>query len=484
MMRFVGRGVSMPTKTGEPMNYAVILAGGRGIRFWPLSRHDEPKQLLKIFGNYSLLQHTFLRISKIIEPSRIYVVTNKDYAYIIKYQLKEFGYDGNNIIVEISPKNTAASIGLVTSLIYKKDKEGILAVFPADHFIKKEKQFFSPLKKSLKLAQSGLMVIFGIRPTRAENAYGHVKVERRAVGSDLGLLKVFRFIEKPPISLAKRLIKDRDIYWNGGIFVSKVSILLDKIKEFLPQLYSTLNEKRDKYFGKKWERLKPISVDYGILEKAKNDLYLVPLDCGWTDLGNWSTIDLILKRDKSGNAIQGDVLTFDTHRTTIWGGPHLIVAVGLKDTIIADTADALLVTSKEQAQKVSQVVDILKTKRRLEYMSSRSVNRPWGRYFVLNDAGNFKTKIVEVLPHKRLSLQLHRRRAEHWIVVEGTARVLIGDQVHHVNSNESIYVPRGKKHRIENPKDEKLTFIEVQTGSYLGEDDIKRFDDDYERQKP
>jgi mannose-1-phosphate guanylyltransferase/mannose-6-phosphate isomerase len=227
--------------------------------------------------------------------------------------------------------------------------------------------------------------------------------------------------------------------------------------------------------------LKSISIDYGILEKSKKDLYVIPLNCGWGDLGNWSTIDFVLKQDKNKNAVQGDIITMDTKNTTIWGGHHLIVAMGLRDMVIADTPDALLVCPKDQAQKVSSVVDILKSKNRFEYLTPRLVNRPWGRYFVLNDAGKYKTKMVEVFPGKRLSLQLHNRRAEHWVVVEGTAKVTIGNKIYCVKSNESIYVPRGKKHRIENEKNGKLTFIEVQTGKYLGEDDIQRFHDDFER---
>jgi len=467
------------------MNYAVILAGGRGIRFWPLSRYEEPKQLLKIFGKYSLLQHTFLRISKSVRLGNIYVVTNKDYANTIKYQLKELGFHLENIISEASPKNTAASIGLIAKIIEKKDKDGILAVFPADHFIKREKIFLRELKKAFKLVvQSGLMVIFGIRPLRAESAYGYIKAKKPRRLLKEGVFKVDKFIEKPDKALAARLIKSGSVYWNGGIFVWKVSTLLEKIKKFMPRLYSVLNENKAKHFVKKWNALKTVSIDYGIIEKCKNVLFVIPLDCGWTDLGNWSTIDFILKRDRDKNAIQGDVLTLDTKNTTVWGGHHLIVTIGLNNMIIADTPDALLVCPKEYAQSVSKVVDILKSRNRFEYMTPRLVNRPWGRYLVLNDTGKFKTKMVEVEPHRRLSLQLHRRRAEHWIVVQGAAKVTIGKKVYYVKSNESIFVPRGQKHRVENKGDKKLTFIEVQTGSYLGEDDIKRFKDDYERLQP
>lgn len=463
------------------MNYVVILAGGRGIRFWPLSRQEEPKQLLKIFGNYSLLQHTYLRISKIVPSSNVYVVTNKDYANTIKYQLRELGFPVENIIVEISPKNTAASIALVAKIIHKKDKDGILAVFPADHFIKKEKKFLSVLKKAFILAKSDLMLVFGIKPLRAEGAYGYIEVDKKIPILKGHALKVKRFIEKPNASLAGRLIKQGGVYWNGGIFIWKASILLEKIKKFMPRLHSVLNESNKGLIIKKWNALKNVSIDYGIMEKCKSDLYVMPLDCGWTDLGNWNTIDSVLNRDKNKNATYGDVLAIGTKNTTVWGGHHLVVAMGLKDMIIADTPDALLVCPKKEAQRVSEVVEILKTKKRFEYMTPRLVNRPWGRYFVLNDRGKFKTKMVEVEPHKRLSLQLHRKRAEHWIVVEGVAKVTIGNKVHYIRSNESIYVPCGEKHRIENEKDEKLTFIEVQTGTYLGEDDVKRFEDDFER---
>ncbi|MDD5005795.1 MAG: mannose-1-phosphate guanylyltransferase/mannose-6-phosphate isomerase [Candidatus Omnitrophica bacterium] len=465
------------------MNYAVILAGGKGIRFWPLSRQEEPKQLLKIFGNYSLLQHTYLRISKIIPARNVYVVTNKDYDEAIRYQLKELGFCLDNIIVEISPKNTAASIGLVAKIIQEKDPDGVMAVFPADHFIKKENVFSAILKKSFALAKLNTMLIFGIKPLRAESAYGYIKINKKVSPLKRIAFKVEKFIEKPKLGLAENLIKQGTVYWNGGIFIWKASVLLEKIKKFMPRLYSVLGEKNKKSLTRKWNALDSVSIDYGIMEKCKDSLYVAPLDCGWTDLGNWNTIDFVLNRDKNKNAIYGDVLTLNTKNTTVWGGHHLVVAMGLKDMIIADTPDALLVCPKEQAQRVSEVVDILKARKRFEYMTPRLVNRPWGRYFVLNDTGRFKTKMVEVEPHRRLSLQLHQRRAEHWIVVEGIAKVTIGNKTYFVKSNESIYVPRGQRHRIENNENHKLTFIEVQTGSYLGEDDIERFEDDFERLK-
>ncbi|MFC1646144.1 mannose-1-phosphate guanylyltransferase/mannose-6-phosphate isomerase [Candidatus Omnitrophota bacterium] len=466
------------------MNYAVILAGGRGIRFWPLSRYEEPKQLLKIFGNLSLLQHTFKRISKIVKPSNVYVVTNKDYSNTIKHQLCELGFKKENIIVEMSPKNTAASIGLIASIIEKRDKNGILAIFPSDHFIKNERTFKRALSKAFSLAMKGLTAIFGITPLRVESGYGYIKANKKSPYSKEGVFKVEKFIEKPKKSFAAKLIKSGNVYWNSGIFVWKVSTILSQIKKFMPGLYSVLTQKSKRSFKSKWNALKSISIDYGIIEKCKKDLYVIPLNCGWCDLGNWSTIDFVLKKDRNNNAIEGDILTLDTKNTTIWGGHHLVVAMGLRDMVIADTPDALLVCPKNQTQRVSEVVDILKARNRFEYMTPRLVNRPWGRYFVLNDTGKYKTKMVEVFPGKRLSLQLHNRRAEHWVIVEGTAKVTIGNKVHHVRNNESIYVPRGKKHRIENCKNDKLTFIEVQTGTYLGEDDIKRFQDDFERVQP
>jgi len=462
------------------MNYAVILAGGRGIRFWPLSRYEEPKQLLKIFGNFSLLQHTYKRISKIVKPSNIFVITNQDYLNTIKYQLKELGCYPDNIIAEPSPKNTAACIGLIAKIIQKKDKDAIMAVFPSDHFIKKEKIFDKVIKKAYELANRDIILIFGIKPLRPESGYGYIKTNR-ADGKISGACKVKEFIEKPDQELARKLIKSGNVFWNSGIFVLKVSTLSGKIKEFMPQLNLVLNEKNNKLFKSKWNKLESISIDYGVIEKCRSNLYVIPFNCGWTDLGNWSTIDCVLKQDKFGNAIEGDVLTIDTKNTTVWSGHHLVVTMGLKDMIVADTPDALLVCPKEDAQKVSKVVDLLKAKNRFEYMTPRMVNRPWGRYFVLNDNGKFKTKMVEVEPHKRLSLQLHQKRAEHWIMVDGTAKVTIGNKIHLVMQNQSIYVPCGEKHRIENETNKKLIFVEVQTGKYLGEDDIKRFEDDFDR---
>lgn len=462
------------------MRYAAILAGGKGVRFWPLSREEEPKQLLKIFDNCSLLQHTYKRISKIIDPANIYVVTNKDYANAIKYQLCELGCRSQNIIVEVSPKNTAASIGLAASIIKRKDSEGILAVFPSDHLIKQEKKFVSALRDGFTIAEEGHGALFGVRPLRAESGYGYIQIKNKHA-SRKGAYQVKKFIEKPNHMRAAKLFQRRDVCWNSGIFIWDVSVLLGEIRRYLPQLHGVLNETNDKRFERQWDCLKPLSIDYGIIEKCKTGLYVIALDCGWTDLGNWSTIDLALKHDKNHNAIEGDVIALDTNNTTIWSGHHLVATLGLHDMIIADTPDALFVCPKERAQEVAAMVDVLKKKKRFEYLTPRLVNRPWGRYSVLNETERFKTKMVEVLPHRRLSLQLHRKRAEHWIVVGGVAKVTIGNSAYIVKSNQSIYVPCGRKHRIENIQDEKLTFIEVQTGRYLGEDDIERFEDDYER---
>jgi len=321
------------------------------------------------------------------------------------------------------------------------------------------------------------MVIFGIKPSRIETAYGYIKASETSSNS---FLKVYKFIEKPKKSIAKRLIKFENVFWNSGIFVWKASVLLEQIRKFMPRLYFVLCQEGNS-LKKGWQDLEPISIDYGILEKSKKNLYVARFDCGWTDLGNWSTLDLVLKKDKNNNAIAADAITVDTINTTIWGGHHLIVALGLKDMIVADTPDALLVCPKEYAQRVSEVVEILKSQNRIEYLSSRLVNRPWGSYFVLNESKGFKIKIVDVFPHRRLSLQLHHKRSEHWIIVKGIATVTIENKIYKLKSNQSIYVPAGSKHRVANEQDKQLTFIEVQVGSYLGEDDIERFEDDYER---
>ena len=462
--------------------YALILAGGVGSRFWPFSRELEPKQFMKIIGGESLLQNTIKRLKGTIIPSHTYIVSNSTYYYELKKQTASLHIPESNLILEPEGKNTAPAIGLCAKLIEKKDKDAILAVFPADHFIKGEDKFKDCLDKAVSCAQEGFLVTIGIKPTKPSTGYGYVKTGLRVKGKGLSYFLVEKFLEKPNLSQARKYIADKNYYWNGGIFVWKVSVFLDELKKFRPDLYSVLSVIKDKDdIVKVWGRINPISVDYGIMEHSKK-IALVPADFQWTDLGSWDALNEVIVKDSDGNIIQADSIDVSSKGICVLSRSNrLIGTIGLKDLVIADTPDALLVCAKERAQEVKTIVDKLKLSDRKEHIVHMTDKRPWGSYTILQVGNGFKIKLVEIDPYKRLSLQLHNKRAEHWVVVSGIAKVTCGSRVKIVRSNESIYIPRDTKHRLENPQKSPLKIVEVQTGSYLQEDDIERFEDDFRR---
>ena len=460
------------------MTYAVILAGGVGSRFWPFSRELEPKQFMKIIGENSLLQTTIERLNGVVERKNIYVVTNNIYFYEVKAQVAKFGIPDKNIILEPQGKNTAPAIGLCAKLISRIDKEAILLVLPSDHYIKNLENFKRTLKKAIACAKNNLLVTIGIKPTIPSTGYGYIKV----VGKKNGYLVVEKFLEKPDLNKAKRYFKDKLFYWNSGIFIWKASIFLDEVNEYLPKLYANLqmiNSVND--ISKVWPKIGAISVDYGIMEHSKR-IALIPSNFFWTDLGSWDALTEIFPKDKKGNISSVNVLNHNSQGVCVFNrGNRLISTIGLKDIVIADTADALLVCDRSKTQDVKVLVEKLKLLNRKEHLVHLTEHRPWGSFTVLQKSFGFKIKLIEILPGKRLSLQRHKKRSEHWVVVSGKARVTVEKRSFMANINRSIYVPMGKKHRLENPTDKPVRIVEVQTGSYLEEDDIERFEDDFRR---
>ena len=460
------------------MTYAVILAVGVGSRFWPFSRELEPKQFMKIIGENSLLQTTIERLNGVVERKNIYVVTNNIYFYEVKAQVAKFGIPDKNIILEPQGKNTAPAIGLCAKLISRIDKEAILLVLPSDHYIKNLENFKRTLKKAIACAKNNLLVTIGIKPTIPSTGYGYIKV----VGKKNGYLVVEKFLEKPDLNKAKRYFKDKLFYWNSGIFIWKASIFLDEVNEYLPKLYANLqmiNSVND--ISKVWPKIGAISVDYGIMEHSKR-IALIPSNFFWTDLGSWDALTEIFPKDKKGNISSVNVLNHNSQGVCVFNrGNRLISTIGLKDIVIADTADALLVCDRSKTQDVKVLVEKLKLLNRKEHLVHLTEHRPWGSFTVLQKSFGFKIKLIEILPGKRLSLQRHKKRSEHWVVVSGKARVTVEKRSFMANINRSIYVPMGKKHRLENPTDKPVRIVEVQTGSYLEEDDIERFEDDFRR---
>lgn len=498
--------------------YAIILSGGSGTRFWPLSRETWPKQMLKIAGEDTLLRQTIRRVIDIILPENIWIITTIDKSHDIRFHIESLGGMAKDIKIISEPvgRNTAAAIGFTAMCLKEISTESIMIVMPSDHHIPDTDNFLSDLRVAIEGAKRDYLVSFGIRPNRPETGYGYIKVK---TDSDLGIrghLQVERFVEKPDLHTANRYISEGNYFWNSGIFVWKTSKILSEIETYLPSLYRTLKEMEshifvkdefhrnkglslsardgsafDAFDGKDFEisremlsilysRLESISIDYGVMEKS-SDVIMVPATFKWSDLGSWNALDDVMEKDDSGNIFRGDTIDIGSQNSIVFSGERLVATIGLKEMVVVDTPDATLVTPKEKVQEVKKIVEALKKDGRYEYLFHKTVERPWGSHTVLEEGVGYKIKRILIKPKARLSLQLHRRRSEHWIVLSGIAKVTKGEETYLVYSNESTYIPINTSHRLENPENEPLQIIEVQNGDYVGEDDIELLEDDYGR---
>lgn len=476
--------------------YAVILAGGSGTRFWPLSRETRPKQMLQIVGEDTLLRQTIKRTDGLVPPENIWIVTTEDKAQDIKFHIEPLGSiaKGVQFIKEPIGRNTAPAIGLAAIYLNHLFPRSVMMVMPSDHAIPDREKFLSDLKLAIQGAREDHLVTFGIKPSRPETGYGYIKVENASNIGRKGLYKVECFVEKPDLETAKKYLSNGSYYWNSGIFIWKTSKILSEIQKYLPDLYEGLKEMESLLFepdqpnepnelnklNELYSHLEPISIDKGIMERSRNIL-MVPATFQWSDLGSWSALDEIIEMDKEGNILKGNTIDIGSQNSTIYGGDRLIATIGLKDMVVVDTPDATLVTPKERVQEVRKIVEVLKRNGREEHLLHKTVERPWGSYTVLEKGQGYKIKRVVLKPGARLSLQLHRKRSEHWVVVTGTARATKENETYLVHTNESTYIPVNTKHRLENPEKTLLQIIEVQNGEYLEEDDIERFADDYGR---
>jgi mannose-1-phosphate guanylyltransferase / mannose-6-phosphate isomerase len=464
-------------------NYAILLAGGQGSRFWPQSRALEPKQFLSLHNDKSLFEQTILRIRRLIPSANIFIATSELYRNQIIELVNPFKIPLDNLIFEPDGKNTAPSIAVTVALINQRDSKAKIAVLPCDHLIKNSQRFLQILKKALMLCEKNL-VIFGIPPCRPATGYGYIQVIKPSGNKISGsAFQVKRFTEKPDLKTALKFIKSGDYYWNSGIFVGSCKVFLREFGTNLPDLFGKLKKlHKPDDISIIWKQIQPVSFDYGILEKSKDLLMLSASGLGWSDLGSWQAWDEILQKDKNGNIFKADVVNLNSKNISVVGANRLIATIGLDDLIIVDTPDAILITKKDNTEDVKKIVDILKSKKRQEQYAHKTVKRPWGSYTVLELGEGFKVKLVEVKPKHSLSLQYHKKRSEHWVVVEGKAEITRGRKSCIYSANESTYIPIGCVHRLGNPSAAvSLKIVEVQAGRYLEEDDIVRLKDDFGR---
>jgi len=464
----------------------VILSGGAGTRLWPLSREMYPKQLLALTSRQTMLQETALRLAGVADASAPIVVCNEAHRFTVAEQIRAIGIGAAAILLEPAGRNTAPAVALAALAALQIESDAVLIVAPADHVIRDARAFQRAAAVAAAQAEQGKLVTFGIVAHAPETGYGYI---RRGAGPGPAY-PVAEFIEKPPLDLASQFVASGDYYWNSGMFVFAAARYLEELRAFAPDILEAATAafraaKSDLDFVRidkaAFEKCRGESIDYAVMEKTRAAVVL-PLDAGWSDVGSWSSLFDALPADEDGNVLQGDVLVHDTHDCYVQSTSRLVAAVGMDDHVIVETKDAVLVAPKERVQDVKELVALLKKSGRPESALHREVFRPWGSYDSIDAGERFQVKRLTVKPGGVLSLQMHHHRAEHWIVVSGTARVTRDGKTFLLSENESTYIPVGATHRIENPGKVALHLIEVQSGSYLGEDDIVRFEDNYGRQ--
>jgi len=463
----------------------VILSGGAGTRLWPLSREMYPKQLLALTSKQTMLQDTAARLAMIAGAMPPIVVCNEAHRFTVAEQIRALDCDASAILLEPAGRNTAPAVALAALKAQELDADATLIVAPADHVIRDVRKFSQAADVAVALAQNNKLVTFGIVAHVPETGYGYI---RRGDGAGPAY-PVAQFIEKPPLDLAVQFVATGDYYWNSGMFVFKASRYLAELQKFAPDILEACTAaykaaKADLDFVRidkaEFIKCRSESIDYAVMEKTK-DAIVLPLDVGWSDVGSWSSLFDALPADEDGNVLQGDVLTHDTHDCYVHSTSRLVAVVGMEDHIVVETKDAILVAPKDRVQDVKELVAHIKKSGRTESALHREVFRPWGSYDSIDGGDRFQVKRLTVKPGGVLSLQMHHHRAEHWIVVQGAARITRNDETFLLAENESTYIPVGATHRIENPGKVPLHIIEVQSGSYLGEDDIVRFEDNYGR---
>ncbi|MBE4916803.1 mannose-1-phosphate guanylyltransferase/mannose-6-phosphate isomerase [Enterobacter cloacae complex sp. P6RS] len=465
----------------------VVMAGGSGTRLWPLSRSLYPKQFLSLVDDASLLQGTLLRLES-LDCSTPLIISNNEHRFIVAEQLRQAGILDFDIILEPVGRNTAPAIALAALHALKDGDDPIMLVLAADHVIQNVDAFCSSVTLAQRQAVDGKMVTFGIVPSHAETGYGYIRQGNELIES---VFKVDAFVEKPDQSTAEAYLRDGNYLWNSGMFMFKASIYLAELEKFRPDILSVCRKAMScasadldfiRLDGSVFAACPDESVDYAVMEKTCHSV-VVPMDAQWCDVGSWSSLWDISTKDDNGNVTHGDVIYHNSNNNYVYAENSLVATIGADDLVIVQTKDALLIAKQDQVQNIKKVVDVLKHEKRSEHISHREEYRPWGRYDSVDQGGRYQVKRITVKPGERLSTQMHYHRAEHWVVVAGTAKVTRGDDVFLVSENESTFIPVGVVHTLENPGKVPLEVIEIQSGTYLGSDDIVRFDDKYGRIK-
>ena len=469
----------------------VILCGGTGTRLWPLSRASYPKQYLKInsINCQSFFQGTVNRIKNIVQIEKPIVICSEEHRFIVAEQLREIGVKNSDILLEPVGRNTAPAITIGCLKAIENNKDPLVLILPADHIIKDEDIFERVLIKAKNYAKNGKIVTFGITPNKAETGFGYIQSKNDLDSNLLNGEEIVRFFEKPDQKKAEKFIKSKNFSWNSGIFLSKASVMLKEIEFNSKDIYDlcrkALSKKNhDLDFQRidleAFSKCKNISIDKEVMEKTKLGVVL-PLKARWSDVGSWQSMWEVGEKDGLGNVIVGNVLVNDVKDSYLISDDRLIVGIGIENIVIIETKDALLVSDKDQTQKVKNIVQYLESNNRSEAKKHKTIYRPWGNYTSIAEGKNWQVKKIIVKEGQSLSLQMHNHRTEHWIVVNGIASVEINNEIKTLEKNQSIYISRGSKHRLSNKGNDLLILIEVQSGDYLGEDDIIRFEDNYGR---